>query len=305
MGRYRLLGLFLTLAFVWGASFVATKAALAYVPPVTLAAVRFDLSALLLFGYAALTTAREDWLPRRRADWYVVGVGGLLTVGAHNALLFAGQQYVASAVAAVLLGLIPVITPVLARVFAPTERLGAVAALGVLVCFVGVVVIADPTPESLAESGLVGVAFVAASALVFALGAVLLSGTDPTVPLVPRQAWTMLVGALGLHLATVAFPGQPFFPPRLPGEALFALAYLAVVAGAGGFLLYFYLLETIGPVEVGFVEYVTPLSAALVGWLWLDEGLAATTVVGFVCILAGFLLVKREAIRAELRRVRG
>lgn len=238
MRRYRTLLLFCTLSAVWGTAFPATKAALEYLPPVTLAAVRFDLASLALFAYAVATgTALR---PRSREDATVVLSGGALTVGTHHAFLFAGQQYVTAAVAAVLLGVIPVVTPALTRLTPGGTRLSPVGLVGVLVGFAGVVVIADPNPARLASESLLGVGLVLASALVFVLGAIYISEQSPDLHLVSRQAWTMLVGALLLHLAAVGLPGEPSVPGLVPLRGVAAIGYLAVVAGAFGFGLYFF-----------------------------------------------------------------
>lgn len=80
------------------------------------------------------------------------------------------------------------------------------------------------------------------------------------------------------------------------------LFYLAVVAGAGGFLLYFVLLDCLGSIEINLVDYVLPVFAALSGWLALNETLHVATFIGFGAIFSGFVLVKRRAIRTELIR---
>lgn len=89
----------------------------------------------------------------------------------------------------------------------------------------------------------------------------------------------------------------------VPGVA--ALVYLSVGASAIGFLIYFDLLSRLGPVEINLVSYVAPVFAALTGALFLGEVIDAITVVGFVIIFAGFVLLKRRAIANELPRLRG
>ena len=89
-------------------------------------------------------------------------------------------------------------------------------------------------------------------------------------------------------------------PPPL--AATVALAYLALVASAGGFLVYFDLLDRLGPIEINLVSYVAPAAAALTGFLVLGEVIDLPTVGGFLVILAGFVLIKRRAIREELTR---
>jgi drug/metabolite transporter (DMT)-like permease len=69
------------------------------------------------------------------------------------------------------------------------------------------------------------------------------------------------------------------------------------VAGGLGYLLYFALLDRLGPVEINLVSYGIPVFAALVGYVWLHEPITAGTVAGFVVICTGFALVKRRALR--------
>lgn len=300
--RHRTTAVFLLVSAVWGTAFTATKVGLRSLPPTLFAAVRFTVAAALLF---ALASARYDRLrPQSRAEWIPILTGGVFTIGVHHAFLFTGQQYVPSAVAAVLLGLVPVVTPALTRLTASTERLTPVGAVGVALGFVGVVVIADPDPSNLLGSDVRGVVLVLASAVAFALGAVLTHDAKSTLPLVPTQAWMMLVGAVFLHLTAFALPWESYADATWTLSALAALAYLSVVTGAGGFLLYFWLLDRIGPVEASLLEYVVPAFAAIAGWVALGETLDTATVAGFATIFVGFVLVKRETIRAELRRMR-
>lgn len=288
---------FLALAALWGTAFVATKAALADFPPVLLAALRFDVAAAVLVVVAVAGGRRLR--PTGWGDLAPILTGGAFSIGLHHALLFTGQQYVTSAVAATLLGLIPVLTPMATRVLRSDERLDAVGTVGVLVGFGGLVLIADPDLETLA--GNLGALFVFGSAVAWVAGAVTTREDDATLGPLALQAWMALVGAGLLHVAAVAL-GQPIggLDPTQAGVAW--LLYLAVVPGAGGFLLYFRLLDRLGPIRTGLLEYAIPPFAALFGFLVLEETLAGNTVAGFACILVAFLLVQRGPIRAALRR---
>lgn len=62
--------------------------------------------------------------------------------------------------------------------------------------------------------------------------------------------------------------------------------------------------ERLGAVEINLVSYGGPIWAALVGWLLLAETPSLVTWIGFVIIFAGFVLIKRAAIRQELPRLR-
>ena len=300
--RHTTAGLFLSLSAVWGLSFVAARAAVVDIPPLWLAALRFDVAGVVLLAFVVLTADR--WRPAGRAEWSVVAVGGTLFVAVHHALLFAGQQYVTSAVAGVVISLDPILAAGFARLLLPDERLSLLGGLGLLLGIGGVVVVANPDPAAITGAETVGVLLVFLSAAAFALGAVLTRRCRTALPVASLHAWMMLVGAVLLHLTLLVAPGGSVTSITWSEGALAGLAYLAVVAAGAGYLLYFELLDRVGPVEVNLVAYVVPLFAALGGWVFLGEQVAPSTVAGFLLIAAGFGLLKRSALREEVRSLR-
>ncbi|WP_247003600.1 DMT family transporter [Halosolutus gelatinilyticus] len=299
--RYRTPLLFLLVAAIWGTTFPAVRAAVAVVPPVLFAALRFDATAILILGYAAV---RGDRVRPRREEWAGLVAGGVLLIACHHALLFAGQQYVTSAVAAVVVATIPILTAGLSRLVLPTTSLGVVGAVGLGLGFIGTAIVADPDPGDLYTSESLGVVIIFAAALAFALGTVATQRTRTDLPVASLQGWLMLLGAPVLHVASRGL-GEPQAIGWTP-TVLLAFAYLVPVAGALGYLLYFDLLDRLGSVEINLVSYLLPVFAAVVGWLALDESPAATTIVGFAVVAVGFALIKRTAlVRLVVGRRRG
>lgn len=296
--RHRTATLFVLVGAIWGTSFPAVRAGVQVVPPVLFAALRFDATALLVLGYAVVVGYR--WRPRRE-EWIGVVAGGATLVSLHHALLFAGQQYVTSAVAAVVVATIPILTAGLSGLLLPGERLTVVGAVGLALGFLGAAVVADPDPSALRSADSVGVTLVLASALAFALGTVLVERTRTDLPVAALQGWMMAVGAPLLHVASLVL-GESQSVEWTP-TALVAFVYLVPVAGGAGYLAYFALLDRLGSVELNLVSYVVPVFAALMGWLALDEGLAPETAVGFGIVALGFGLVKRRAL-AEIATTR-
>lgn len=300
--RYTTIGLFLSLSAVWGLSFVASRGAVADVPPLWLAALRFDVAAVLLFGYVIFAT--ERWLPEGRSEWVAALAGGTLFVAVHHALLFAGQQHVTSAVAAVVVSLDPILAAGFTRVLLPEERLSPAGGLGLLLGLCGVAIIADPSPAALGGSRSWGVLLVFSAAGAFALGAVLTRRFRTGLPVAALQAWMMLVGALLLHVTILVAPVAGFTTITWSARAVAGLAYLAFVAAGVGYLLYFELLDRVGPIEVNLVAYLSPVAAAVGGWLLLGEALAPRTAAGFGLIIVGFVVLKRDVLREEVRLLR-
>jgi drug/metabolite transporter (DMT)-like permease len=297
--RYRNLILFLVLATVWGSAFMAIKAGLEYFPPVLYAAFRYDIAGVIMLGYAFYTL--DDPIPRTRGEWSLVLIGAVFLIAAYHSLLFIGEnsETVTSAAAAIIVSLSPVLTTVSARALLPSERLKPAGIAGLLLGLLGVAVLAQPDPSNLLSSDVVASLVIFAAALSFAFGSVLTRRVDASLPIESLEAWSMIIGALLMHGISLSL-GESFTEVQLTIEALVALGYLSLFASSLGFLIYFDLLERLGPIEINLVSYVAPIFAALSGFLFLGEGITLATIGGFLIILTGFVLLKHDAIQQEL-----
>ncbi|ACV48466.1 MULTISPECIES: DMT family transporter [Halomicrobium] len=294
--------LFVLLAMLWGTSFVAIKAGLEDLPPVLFAAVRYDLAGVLMLAYAAATT--DDWLPRSRADWIAVAISATLVIALYNAFLFVGERDVTSAVAAILIATNPILATAFSRALLPDERLSTVGTVGLLLGFVGVGLVTRPDVTGGLSAELVASGFVLLAALSIALGSVLLQRVDSGLGTEGLVAWSNGVGAVLLHAISGALPNESLGGLTLTAESVVAIVYLAVFASVIGYFVYFRLLGRLGAIQINLVSYATPVFAAVTGWLLLEETIDATTVTGFLVVLVGFLLLKRDAIREELTALR-
>ncbi|WP_158057186.1 DMT family transporter [Halorussus halophilus] len=296
LSEYREFGLFVALAAVWGTSFLAIEVGLETIPPVTFAALRYDIAGILLLGYAGVVAFRSDkrWRPRGRDEWQLVGVGGFLLIGVHFALLFAGQRYVTGGIASVIMSLTPVLTPLFALVLLPDERLDKTGVVGVVLGLLGVVVVAQP--DGSGGQALLGILLLLLSAASFALGSVLTRKFDTDLSVVPMQAWMMLVGAGVLHAMVAVLPGESVAAATFTPEAVVSMLYLAIAASIGGLLAYFHLLEQVGPNEVTLVNYAVPMFAAGSELVAFGYGISTATAIGFLVILAGFVAVKWRTV---------
>ncbi len=300
MSRHRDAGLFFVLSLFWGTAFVAIRAGLESIPPVLFAGFRYDLAAVLMLLYAAYAT--DYWYPRTRADWLTVGVSAILIIAVYNALLFVGQQGVTSAVAAILIASSPILTTGFSRLFFPGEGLALPGMAGLTLGFIGVFLVASPEPSTLLTSELVAPGLVFLAAVAVALGSVLLQGISRDISTEGMTAWSFAFGAVMLHLLSVGMPTESVSSAELTPTGVISVLYLAVFASAVGYFVYFRLLDRLGAIEINLVSYAAPVFAAIFGWLLLGETIDLLTVVGFLLIFSGFLLIKREAVAAEFGR---
>ena len=295
---------FLLVSVFFGGTFVAAKAGQAYVPPLLLVAVRFDIAAVLLAGYVALTRSRAELLPKTPGDIAAILAAGVLAIGLANGLLFVGQGSLTSGVGAILFALVPIFAPLFAGALLADERLTAAGAVGTLVGLVGVGMVVDITPATVVETVSGGALIVLAGAVSLALGTVLIRRVDSSLSSTVRTAWALPVSAVMLHALSIGV-GESAAAAEWTLGAAVAVGYLGVFAGAVAYILYFGLIEEVGATRSSLVFYASPIVATLGGWLLLGEALSATTVAGFGVVLVGFGIIGHASLAPVVRRAIG
>ncbi|WP_332898011.1 DMT family transporter [Haladaptatus sp. CMSO5] len=293
----RILAMFALLATFWGTSFVAIEVGLHAFPPLLFAALRYDVAGLIILGYALWTTDR--WLPRAKTEWLLVVITGAFIIAAYHGLLYLGEQHVPGAIAAAIISLSPILTAVFASALLPNERLRPLGVAGLLAGLVGVVIIANPNPNNLLSSSMLGIVLIFLGGASFALGSVLTRPFKTSLPLATLEGWAMLVGSGILHVVSFA-RGESFAAIEWTLPAVTSLAYLTLISGVVAFLLYFELLDILGPIEINLIGYAEPVVATVMSFVLLGHVIGTTTLTGFVAIFIGFALIKRDALHAVL-----
>jgi drug/metabolite transporter (DMT)-like permease len=277
-------------AVLFGGTFVAAKAGLAHLPPLFFVAVRFDIGAVVLGVYAATKLSRSDLRPRTAGDVLGILATGVLVIGLTNALLFVGQQYVTSGVAAVVFSLNPILTPVFAALLLSEGRLSARGAAGMVLGLIGVGLVANPDPTALAAGGL-GVPLLFCAAVTSALGAVVIRRAKATMSSTARTVWGVPIAAVLSHVLSLSAGESVPAGLSLPPVALAALLYVGVGSGAVAYLAYFALIDETGASQANLLFYFVPVVSAVAGWALLGETISLLSLAGFAVIFVGFLLV--------------
>jgi drug/metabolite transporter (DMT)-like permease len=298
VGVKRTLALFVTAAVLFGGTFVATKAGLAYLSPLLFVALRFDIGAAVLVSYAVVSMSRDELTPRTAGDIVGIVATGALVIGFTNVFLFVGQQYTTSGVAAIVFSLNPILTPVFAAVLLTDERLSVRAGVGMALGLAGVVLVANPASGGTVSA--TGIAILSAGAVTSALGAVVIRWSETALSSTARTVWGVPLAAVLSHLLSLG-AGESLSGVSVTPTAVGALVYVGVFSGALAYLAYFAVIDTAGPTRANLVFYLIPIVSTLGGWLLLGETLSGLTIVGFAVVLSGFLLIGSEAIVGAAR----
>jgi drug/metabolite transporter (DMT)-like permease len=283
------LGVLLAIVF-WGVSFVATKVVVGEISPITLVFTRSALGALLLFGLAGLR--RRLRLPPRDA-WPKLAAMGFVGVAFHGLLQAVALTMTSASDTGWLIGLTPIWSALLAALLLK-ERFGTVKTTGLLVGFLGAVVVITRGGETLRLLALPstrGDLLILASTLNWAFYSVLGHPTIRRLGPLRATANAMLSGALLLVPPFVAVAGWRDYL-RLDRAGWTALLFLGIACSGLGYYFWFRALERIEASRVAAFLYLEPLVTLGAAVALLGERVGAVTVAGGLLLLAGVVLVQ-------------
>ena len=274
------------LALIWGASFLFIKVAVQDMSPAALVLIRSASGFVALAAIVALmrrSLVRAGW-KRRLFPYVVMAIGGGLIPWTGLAW---GEERITSGLASILNATTPLFAAVLAYWVIPLERPSAVNYAGVFIGFGGVVILVLPT---IVRTGVGGDTFGTLAVLVSA-------ASYAVVALYQRRnlrGVDVYEASLG-QLAMTVLIALPFAAPSLPSVHLNLLSIGSVlalgIAGSGvAYILYYYALNTLGPVRASAVTLLLPVTAVFWGVTLLHESVTLPIVVGMVVILAGIVL---------------
>lgn len=287
------LGLFLLLALFWGSSFVAIEIGLHEFPPLHFAGIRYLLAGGLIMAVAVLSA--PVIIPQNRTDLVLIGIVAFFMIFANHAFLYLGEQIVSGAVASIVLSLAPVLTLVFASLTLERGLPRVHEIIGFVLGLAGVIIIAQPDPGSLDPTHLKGVLLVLFAAVSFAAGGVLSRTVRSGLPIESVQAWAMLAGSMIL-VAGGQLRGESMVGLEISTTGWISLVYLVLFSGILAYLIYFTLLDRVGPSQLNLVGYLEPMTAALVAWILLGETITLTMITGFVLIMLGFTAIRRDLV---------
>lgn len=278
----------LILVVTWGSTFAGIRIGVETIDPAWLVTGRLLGASVLL---AIWMIAMRVFNPRRREGasapvtrkailWFAfIGIAGTAT----PFILFAyAAESIGSAVMAICNGATPFATAIAAHIFIG-DRLTTRRVAGVLVGFLGLVVLV--LPEFGVEGGgsLVGIGLAVVGAFLYAIGNV---GTRMAPKVEPAMSSFLIVTAAGLSTLALALVTAPF-PTQASAASIAAMLMLALFPTAFAMFLYVWLIQRAGAVFVSFTTYMSPLWATALGVLFLGEPLHWSMVGALALILIG------------------
>ncbi len=273
----------LCLCAIWGSTWLAIKLGLRDLPPLTFAGIRFAIGAVILFG---IVWAKRARLPRTAGEWRLLAYTGGLTITLNYALVFWGEQYINSGLAAVLSAMVPLFGLPMAHRYLSTERLTPPKIIGVLLGLGGVAIVCSGqlgVGGPLAFWASVGIIL---SAAMTAHAGVLIKARGTQLEPSVIAGVQMGGGCIPLLIGGVLLEGNPLDFHWTP-LAWAALVYLTILGSVVAFLMYYWLIRHTTVSWVMMIPLVTPLVAVAIGMVFAGEVVGWHTALGGAAIISG------------------
>lgn len=280
-----------TLSILWGGSFFFAKVALAELPPLTLVWLRVAGAAAALLVVVRVSGAL---MPATLRSWAPFAVMGLINNVLPFSLIFWGQSTITSGLAAILNATTPLFAIVLAHLLTRDERLTGARLAGVLCGVGGVAVMIGRDALAGIGANVIAQLAVLAAALSYGFAGIYGRRFRGQAPIVTAAGQ---VAASAAMLLPVALALERPWTLAAPGATTFAaVAGLALLSTALGYVLYFKILAIAGATNLLLVTLLIPVSALLLGGLVLGEAISASQLGGMVVIFAGLAIIDGRAI---------
>ncbi|MGN7880492.1 DMT family transporter [Ensifer sp. 22460] len=287
-------GMLIMLSLLWGGSFFFIGIAVKALPPFTIVALRISLAAVALLVFLRLAGLS---MPRDPRVWLAFFGMGLLNNLIPFSLIVWGQTHIASGLASILNATTPLFGVIVAHLLTDDEKLTVNRFAGVVVGFLGVAMMIGPAALGGLGSNLVAQLAVLGAALSYSLAGVF-ARRFKRMGVAPIVTATGQVSAASIMLVPLSLLVDHPWTLTMPDlDVWAAIVGIALVSTALAYVLFFRILETAGVTNLMLVTFLIPVSAILLGAMFLGETLEPKHFLGMTLIAAGLAAIDGRLLR--------
>lgn len=279
-------GALILLALIWGGSFLFGRIAVQEIPPLTLVFYRVALAAIVIWLFV-LARGRKVSM----TSWFMVNIAGMAIL--NNIIPFSfilyGQTEIGSGLASIVNAMTPIWTVIIANFLTSDEKFTARKIVGVAAGFCGVAVLMGSDAVRGFSASAMAQGAVLVATISYGLAGVYgkrFKGTDPIIVAAGQLTASSVIMAL---IVLVTDPNRVL---ELPSAiAVWSVIGLAIPCTAFAYVLFFHILSNAGATNVSLVTFLVPVSAVVLGIVFLDESLTPWHVCGMALIATGLLIL--------------
>ena len=289
---------FAAIYVIWGSTYLGIRIAVESMPPFLMAAARFLVAGGVLFAFLMFRGAA--WPTRQQ--WVANAIAGTLLLLGGNGLVVWAEQFVASGVTALLIGIGPLFVVLTEWAWRGGLRPTATTFVALALGFAGVTWLAAPWETGAGALHIPGVIAILAGSVFWAIGSIFSRRSPHRADPFVASALQMLGG--GAALFVVALIHGDFAAldlEAITGRSWTAFGYLIAIGSLVGFSTFVWLMRHSTPAKVSTFAYVNPIVAVFLGWLILQEPITARTLVAAGIIIAAVVMITTQKARQTSR----
>jgi drug/metabolite transporter (DMT)-like permease len=286
--RGQIIAAFASIYLVWGSTYLAIRYAVETLPPFIMGGTRFLISGLMLYAWSRLRGAARP----TRFHWRNATIaGGFLLLGGNGGVVWA-EQTVPSGMTALLVSILPFWLVIIEWARPPRRRPSAAVLVGLVVGFLGLVVLIGPGDIGANGVSLLGAIVLILASLSWAIGSFWSRDADMPESGLLTTGMEMLGGGALLFLAGLVVGELRGFDVRAVSTASWVgWIYLIVFGSLIGFTSYIWLLDKVSPARLGTYAYVNPVVAVILGWGIAGETLSLRTGIAAIIVICAVALI--------------
>jgi drug/metabolite transporter (DMT)-like permease len=285
---------FSALGLIWGSSFLWIKIAVSEISPAMLVSFRALFAAIglavVLYISKTANLKKEQW----KSALIVFFLLGLFNVALPIGLISWAEQYIESGMASILNSTVPLFTIMIAPLFLKDDQFTIPKFAGMVVGFLGVVLLFSPELGLGFNQNLAGQIAMLLAAISYAGAGVYARVKTKEFPVQMQSFLQLFMAAAIMWIFTFAFD-RPLVFPSLPLTWV-ALLWLGLLGSCAATLLFFQLLHSVGPTRTVLVTYIFPLVGVILGAIFLQEKLHWQALAGGMLVISGIVLVNIKTL---------
>jgi len=274
---------------VWGSTYLAIRFAVETIPPFMQAGLRFFISGAILVVWRRLA---GDAMPTR-TQWKSLAIIGTLLLLGGNGLVSFAEQRIASGIAALIIGTVPLWLVLIEALRPGGVRPTGQAIVGLIIGFGGIYLLVGPTDlRGGLQFDAIGTIVLLIAAFLWSLGSIYSRSADLPKSALMMTGGEMLAGGIPIFLVSIIFgEWKSFSFTQVSINSWLALLYLITFGSMVGFVAYIWLLQNAPISLVATYAYVNPLVAVFLGNWFAQESLTPRILVGAVIIIGSVIFI--------------
>lgn len=285
---YKLIFAVITVALVWGTTFLAIRVAVETIPAWFVAGIRQFIASVIML-IVLLSRKEFRWIGWKNLGYQIIFSTLMLIVA--NGMTTVAEESVSSSVASLISASSPILV-FLGSVAIGLQKFSLKALTGVLMCFGGILFIFWDGLQDLANPDYrMGIIFLFCAITGWASGTIFTKKLNIQSGNISLNLFYqfLFAGIIQIIFAFIFSESYDFESWTL--KSIAAMLYLAVFGSVAAFFAFHYALTKISPVQVSILAYINTIIAIFLGWLIMDEKISVKFILAAILIICGVFII--------------